>query len=477
MLPCCCETTRAEASKRLAELTAAYEHSQDALLKVEQRAARAEAERQRCEHTLESIKQKCAECSADAEARISEAEKSATSRVAEAEKSAKQLREQMRQMELGLQSKEEQMRKQVDIEMQTKYAQEFRIAQRAHICVLQGVEWQYEYHGRWCAFDAKSSEQLLRLYLQYASSQFDVNLSIATVSSGSHEYKIEFVSMQQTNVMTLKVRSVRVKCDMPDSWQKPAETLMWQPSISQMNTQEDCTEAWDAAERLLHGTAHAATGKHAGYFCCQIRTTRITSLRRVENHLLWRRYQQHVAEMEIAQAQAGVKADGVLGVQCTLAAEFEDMLNELSGHNFQLNKTVNERWLLHGTDTDTVDKIVEGGFDLRVSGTSGFYGAGTYFSSQSCKCHQYTSGPERTMLLCRVALGVPFCARAVVMSMRRTPPIRQDSQQLHGCIVANEGPMAGHHDGHQAHQEFVIFDGAQAFPVQADGQRTSACKW
>ena len=51
------------------------------------------------------------------------------------------------------------------------------------------------------------------------------------------------------------------------------------------------------------------------------------------------------------------------------------------------------------------------------------------------------------------------------MTKERGPPERSDGQGRYHCIVANPGPMAGHQRGEQDHQEFVIFDKAQAYPM------------
>merc|ERR1711968_391645 len=98
---------------------------------------------------------------------------------------------------------------------------------------------------------------------------------------------------------------------------------------------------------------------------------------------------------------------------------------------------------------------------------------GSYFASESCKSHQYTCSHHkggcdckeiRIMLLARVALGDPYYATEVDKTLRR-PPQREQSSRLYDSIIANPGPMAGHQRGYQDHQEFVIFDKAQAYPA------------
>ena len=49
-----------------------------------------------------------------------------------------------------------------------------------------------------------------------------------------------------------------------------------------------------------------------------------------------------------------------------------------------------EVYLFHGTRLDNAIKIALGGFEFRVS-KAGAYGMGTYFASQACKSHMYTT--------------------------------------------------------------------------------------
>ena len=68
----------------------------------------------------------------------------------------------------------------------------------------------------------------------------------------------------------------------------------------------------------------------------------------------------------------------------------------------------------------------------------------------------------RTVIVAR--LGDPFYIKKVLKGIRR-PPKRCFDHGLHDSVVANPGPMFGHHDPDgQGHQEFVIFDAAQAYP-------------
>merc|ERR1712183_645296 len=57
-----------------------------------------------------------------------------------------------------------------------------------------------------------------------------------------------------------------------------------------------------------------------------------------------------------------------------------------------LEKRANEVLLLHGTSNENASRIVQAGFDDRLS-TRAMYGNGIYFTTEPCKAYQYcTSG-------------------------------------------------------------------------------------
>lgn len=132
---------------------------------------------------------------------------------------------------------------------------------------------------------------------------------------------------------------------------------------------------------------------------------------------------------------------------------------------------LDEKILLHGTSWSNADSIVQNGFDHRTSQRA-MYGGGVYFACAACKSHQYTCRQhtqgcacevERTLIIARVALGDAFLATETRYDERR-PPIRSNSTGTHDSIVVYPGPIKGHHNVHQVHQEYVICDREQAYP-------------
>ena len=67
------------------------------------------------------------------------------------------------------------------------------------------------------------------------------------------------------------------------------------------------------------------------------------------------------------------------------------------------------------------------------------------------------------MLVSRVVVGDPWYADEV-NKFRRLPPTRDGTRRVHDSVIARPGQMPGHTKGEQTHQEFVLFDNAQAYP-------------
>jgi len=225
------------------------------------------------------------------------------------------------------------------------------------------------------------------------------------------------------------------------------------------------TEVVNKAQKLLQNTAHEGSPAHQMSSCQRLRNARVSRVWRIENITLWRKYVQHVQTMVspgLGQQVSSAREQAV----GTCDGTWDQELVHLRG-SYAFPITVNERWLFHGTTYDKAQKIIEIGFDHRTSKASSMYGAGAYFTSQSCKSHQYASrdgGHEFYVFLARVAVGAPYCTPEVCKTVRR-PPEQGQGPQLYDSIVANPGPMRGHHKRFQDHQEFVIFSETQAYPA------------
>merc|ERR1712048_117458 len=111
------------------------------------------------------------------------------------------------------------------------------------------------------------------------------------------------------------------------------------------------------------------------------------------------------------------------------------------------------------------NKIVSRGFESRQAHENSYYGAGAYFASRWCKAAQYMMKDGRrsgVIIVARVLLGHCYETGKVCREMK-LPPERFGGERF-DSVVANPGPMTGHHANRQVHQEFVIFNNSQAYP-------------
>jgi hypothetical protein len=191
--------------------------------------------------------------------------------------------------------------------------------------------------------------------------------------------------------------------------------------------------------------------------CCPGFTdrTRVLSVERVENEILWRRYE--TAREILKKTCAGNRIQSL-----TRATKWQPAIPSKA----ELSPGINEFYLFHGTSWNIARTICEHGFDERVANDSGLYGAGSYFAINACKSHQYSLGHRDSddtlvMLVCRVVMGSPYCTPTTHNGQRRPPqnpatPGRPfDSIFAEHCIA---------HGGQQHHNEYVVFDRNQVYP-------------
>jgi hypothetical protein len=186
----------------------------------------------------------------------------------------------------------------------------------------------------------------------------------------------------------------------------------------------------------------------------------VKSVTQVRNPLLWRQYVARRHEL----------ADFAWGLAEPLPLRtWEPSLWDA----LKLQPAANEVLLFHGTKKRSAQVIHEQGFDERVANDRGLFGAGVYFADDALKSHQYTdSGGDgyRVLFVSRVCLGKPLvrCSASSghQSGMRRAPCIGEC--QGESCAHPRYDSVAVMHDAQlhngSAFREFVIYDGAQAYP-------------
>jgi hypothetical protein len=135
----------------------------------------------------------------------------------------------------------------------------------------------------------------------------------------------------------------------------------------------------------------------------------------------------------------------------------------------EMSTDINEFYVFHGTSLETAELIRKGGVDQRMGSLNSLYGAGSYFAINSCKSHQYSSAKASqkgntsnlVMLVCRVAMGSPYCTATSHKRLLLPPENPATPGRPFDSIFAEHGIANG---GQQHHNEYVVFDRHQVYP-------------
>jgi len=307
--------------------------------------------------------------------------------------------------------------------------------------------------GGWSAYSVDSSNEIFE---QITMGQAEFNFD-----QGDESYRLSTKHQIQENLRTGKTRKIRISLDVPPYWlistdiQRIASHFPIGSDVEIFEKVRIPVEGSfrDKVERLLKKSVFHHHSFHGPSECDSLsQKLLITKVWRVEHPKLFKLYSQcrtNLQEKLCSDESTREKIVPPLGDE--LSQFCQDCLAP------DVGSSVNEVFLFHGTKGDNIPAIAAHGFDFRLA-AEGFYGQGTYFASQSCKSFQYCGNPrlQHHMIIARVCLGMPFYAKETCPTTKRPPT--GDS------IIAQPGPMKGHHQGFQSHQEFVIFDNKQAYP-------------
>lgn len=114
--------------------------------------------------------------------------------------------------------------------------------------------------------------------------------------------------------------------------------------------------------------------------------------------------------------------------------------------------------LIHGTTQDKVDEIASFGFE-RLARESGLYGQGIYFTDR-CKSFQY-----------------PCEAQGPLRNLKVDPLVDERNPNKGRCHSVIAKPRTPNGGGQQVHREFVLFNGARAYPEMIVYFETSSDPW
>ena len=212
---------------------------------------------------------------------------------------------------------------------------------------------------------------------------------------------------------------------------------------------------WDAVfSEIQQALVEARPADHHGVCMLRVRNVAILGLQQVCNIRIWKAYE--FRKEEIRKELEG--RDRIPPVISALPSKVCSWA--------RLDSKINEVLLLHGTTQ--VDQIAEFGFDLRLANERGLYGQGIYFTDQSCKSFQYSglgAGRDGCLIIARVILGHPSNAAGTLTQVKVEPMVDPNDPSKGRChsVIVQPGTPNGSAQG-QVHREFVLFNGAQAYP-------------
>ncbi|XP_029901661.1 protein mono-ADP-ribosyltransferase TIPARP-like [Myripristis murdjan] len=265
---------------------------------------------------------------------------------------------------------------------------------------------------------------------------------------GSKQYRVDFISMTQTNITTGFQREIRRRpAYLPRAAMEPylktgvltgstqalaespaanfsvdplQEFSCWYPPVWSLGSQLDCslvdvpegTQAYYKILNLFHESLPETK-------------VEIISIEQIQNLLHWDKFQRHKSYM-------------------------------LNQH--PKTKEPLEQHLFHGTTKEAAEDICHNNFDPRMAGLNGAsYGYGSYFACTAAFSNSYSAkvGPNdvRHMFLAKVLVGKVSVGRN---GYRRPPPLSSKTKQycLYDTCVDNlEKPTM-----------FVVFDSCQCYP-------------
>mmetsp|Transcript_35959 Transcript_35959/g.101256 ORF Transcript_35959/g.101256 Transcript_35959/m.101256 type:complete len:241 (-) Transcript_35959:97-819(-) len=185
---------------------------------------------------------------------------------------------------------------------------------------------------------------------------------------------------------------------------------------------------WSAWTRDRRDRAHEGHSVPKEYY--------VDAVQRVQNPALWRRY---------AARRGQVTRNGPYSVKTS---------QHMPEGGCSLEAQLAEAYLFHGTSDAVAQHICANGFDTSKC-NDGLFGRLLCFADSCTKADEYSGGgSQRTMLICRVALGKPFCTKD------QTPAKAALLQQL----GSGHDSIHGDRTCTSAFQEFAIADGQQAYP-------------
>jgi len=257
---------------------------------------------------------------------------------------------------------------------------------------------------------------------------------------------------------------------LPDDWAILSKEWS-QAYLSVQQSKVDDTELVRSIQALFDATmaGHAvATADRPtdGWMPTRLKVKRVMKVRHPGNYLRYRtcraKMMDAIPNKEDMQELGTIKTD--------VAGRLPLLLDGM-----ELNSSVNEVIVFHGTSYHAADSIAAQGFNIELAGsmTGSMFGRGAYFAERCIKSDEYAScyhgvrrgsccNTERPILVCRVLLGK-------YRYTDETSPNRSglESDCLEGdydSVLADREAANLRRDRTPTYREFVVFDKDQVYP-------------
>lgn len=189
----------------------------------------------------------------------------------------------------------------------------------------------------------------------------------------------------------------------------------------------------------------------------------VVAVHRVEQFSLMRRYLQCQAQLRFESAVCK-RAGGWQTVKPDCAT---DRLYAKLG--IDPDPDLNEHLLMHGTSESAVVSILSTGFDERASGFGSAFGNGIYFAEALAKADIYSGALSadgtRRCIISRVQLGCSAELNGELEHIRRAPCNVAGCKNSRCCHIRLQSVVGKKaKTGADRFRDFVIYDGAQAYP-------------
>eukprot|EP01087_Luapelamoeba_hula_P022867 TRINITY_DN8303_c2_g1_i1.p1 TRINITY_DN8303_c2_g1~~TRINITY_DN8303_c2_g1_i1.p1 ORF type:complete len:423 (+),score=50.16 TRINITY_DN8303_c2_g1_i1:194-1462(+) len=295
--------------------------------------------------------------------------------------------------------------------------------------------------------------------LRAAAAVTTATTTTTTSSTPANPYDSKTSETHESKRQKVDTRVYSLEITFPDYWCTPFNKVL-QVELYPRDIE------YKNIERTMQRTLSDIHKERYGYS-----TYKIKQIIRYQHPSLWGHY--YLRQQEIVtnnSASGGLELR--LGKIGTGGAVYED---------------ANEYYLFHGLNPSILTKILDHGFDERVSNLAGMFGCGIYFAEDSSKSSQYshstqcqqvgaiysgqasvctcarTCDDDRCMLICRVTLGEPWMRLEPTDKQKplRRPPER-DNGYLFDSVIGES--RAHNSDACLDFREFIVYDRRQAYP-------------